>query len=131
MKANLRSDVLVPAVGAVVGASFSILGLVLLLRHPSAFWIGVGMALTLGGLLSSLNCYRVAIDNRSSPRISSLPREKLTLREWWNTPKLYPSGDRFSPRESFLYGSISLATASLCLAGAGLAFWLMANASHF
>lgn len=130
-KTTLRADVWVPAIGAAVGVGLSILGLAILLSNASAFWKGVGFALIVGGSLSGFNCYGVARTNSALPPLKAVARNTRGIREWWNTPKLYPSGDRFAPKESFLYGGICLVGAIFCFAGTGLAFGVLANLRQF
>lgn len=112
--------------GAAASAALAILGVMLLLLHPSAFWVGVGLCLALGASQASWNCAGAAREIASAPgHVSSAQTQ--SLREWWTTPRRYPSGDSFAPRESALYGGLCVLGIVACLGLAGLAAMLVAN----
>lgn len=112
--------------GAAACAALAILGVALILLHASAFWVGVGLCLALGASQASWNCARAARGAESRPERVA-PARTQTLREWWTTPKRYPSGDGFTPRESALYGGMCVLGIVACLGLAGLAAMLVAN----
>lgn len=120
MKHNIDCNKFSLSIGIATCAVLAGIGIVLLLLHPSAFWVGVGICLALGGGQASWNCYRTSRDLPSQPE-PAIGDRSLTLREWWTTPKRYPSGDKFTPRESAIYGSLCILGIVGCLSLTGLA----------
>lgn len=97
------------AIGIGTGLVFFASAAFTLVARMAPFQVGVAIALTFLGITAIRCGLHFARSTVSAPMQGE---RSPGIRAWWSTPKQYPNGSSFSPRDHALYGSIAAA----CLA---------------
>lgn len=99
-----------------IGIIFFLAAVVLVLKtHWDAFYVGCSIALvSMGFTAVRSGMYLASLPNDAPRRTKSIQ----SFGSWWRTPKVYPNGSAFAPRDHAFFGLIVV----LCLV---ILVWLM------
>lgn len=106
---HMNYSIKTAAIGIGTGVAFFASAALTLVARVAPFQVGVAFALTFLGITAIRSGLHFARSTVSAPVQSECCPG---VRAWWSTPKQYPNGSSFSPRDHAFYGCIAAA----CLA---------------